>query len=58
MLSTGALIILEIDSHSGGERCTNEWKLVDVASNSQRGSDERVRRKSNSLPEKQLEGVG
>ena len=45
MLSTGALIIIEIDSHSGGESCTNEWKLVDVANNSQRGSDERVRRK-------------
>ena len=45
MLSTGVLIILEIDNQSGGESCTNEWKLVDVANNSQRGSDERVRRK-------------
>ena len=44
-----ALIILEIDSQSGGESCTNEWKLVDVANNSQRGSNERIRGKMEKL---------
>ena len=37
--------ISEFVSHSGGGSCTNEWKLVDVANNSQRGSDERVQGK-------------
>ena len=32
-------------SHSGGGSCTNKWKLVDVANNSQRGSNERVKEK-------------
>lgn len=34
--------ILEFMSHSEG---TSEWKLVDIAKNSQRGSVERVKRK-------------
>ena len=39
------LFALEFVSHSGGGSCTNEWKLVDVANNSQRGSDKRVKEK-------------
>ena len=39
------LFTSEFVSHSGGGSCTNEWKLVNVANNSQRGSDERVKEK-------------
>ena len=39
------LFTSEFVSHSGGGSCTNEWKLVDVANNSQRGSDERIKKK-------------
>ena len=35
----------EFVSHSGGGSCTNEWKVVDVVKNSQRGSKERVKGK-------------
>ena len=36
---------LEFKRYSNGDSCINEWNLVDVANNSQRGSDERVREK-------------
>ena len=39
------LPISEFVTHSGSGSCTNEWKLVDVANNSQRGSNERVKEK-------------
>ena len=39
----------EFVSHSALDGCTNKWKLVGVVNNSQRRSDERVRRKTEKI---------